>query len=479
MNQLLGLNEKDLDFPLNLTVIDESDPKRKNDPLDEKRKIDPLDDKFVVVNCLTCHSGIRANRAIIGAANHNLNPVGFSDFLKSFKLTARSIKETTAGFTPHEREEAQKQAKFFDKFLMPSLDSERVPSKSRGVNYGPFFDGLMLTQREKTNPTYPFQVNYEKLTPAYIAAIAFGPLPTQPHPWYVPGDDPYRFAEDFSSKGKRPLPHFTNFRVPTNLSKIPTPKEIERAKAEAKGLIQSTNEIWKLFSCLDAPLYPGKVDLEKANRGCELYNKKTCVECHGTIKNQNGTWTVGEYSKSIRNVGTDPIYRQSVKSGVEAFKKSLPDDWEKKTTALMNEIDPSRTYTNEIQSVGTFEGSPKGYQPRPLTALWTRAPYGHNAIFPTVESMITPENERPAFYKMGPPTSFDFDKMGMVWEPLNKEKFDSYVEEARKGNFDPTLLVSTLEKGRSNKGHSGLLQTISDLEERKALLECFKVLVPR
>jgi hypothetical protein len=322
-------------------------------------------------------------------------------------------------------------------------------------------------------------VNYSPLTPEYRTLSFVGPVPAQPYPWYISGKgNLYRFSEDFSFKGDRPFPHFSNFRVPNDLGKNPTAEAIEKANEDSRKLLHSTNEIWKLFSCLDAPPYPGRINHELANHGCELYNDMSCAHCHGTIKSEGETWKVDQYDRSIRNVGTDPLYRLGAKQTVETFERSVTKKWNDQTTALLRKLDPENKYPDELISIGSFKGPADGYQPRPLTALWTRAPYGHNAIFPTVETMMTPENERPAYYKMGDPTSYDFEKMGMTWEPLDKKGYDEYLQKVKEGTFDPTLLVNTKERGRSNKGHSGPAHTVADLNTRRALVECFKVLVP-
>lgn len=478
MSALLGLNPGEYDFPLNMTIIDKSGGKK------------GLTDKFVTLNCLTCHSGLRANQVIVGAANHHLNPDAFSDLLKDFRTISSVSLNIPFEFTSLERQEILKEEKFLDRFAIPTWDSQTVPSHSRGLNYGPFMDGLMLVQREQKNPQYPFQVNYSPLTPEYLAFIKDGPTPTQPYPWYVGGrENLYRFVENFSeklpvnesetSKKKRVFPSFTNFRVPNDLGNNPTPKEINQAKEDTKSLIHSTGEIWKLFSCLDAPPYPGKINLKLANKGCRKYNTMSCSRCHGTIKESaSGGWEIGSYTPSVRNVGTDPLHRSGAKSLVEGYKAQRTPEGIAQTNLLLDQLDPNSLYTYEKVSVGHFKGPANGYQPRPLTALWSRAPYGHNAIFPNVETLMTPAENRPQYYKMGSPTSYDFEKMGVPWEPLGQKQYENYVVQAQKGHFDRTYLVNTHEKGRSNQGHSNPEQIVPNPEDRKALIECFKVLNP-
>jgi len=114
------------------------------------------------------------------------------------------------------------------------------------------------------------------------------------------------------------------------------------------------------------------------------------------------------------------------------------------------------------------------YRARPLDGVWATAPYLHNGSVPTLQAMLTPQNERPKSFCVGS-RQFDPEKVGLRTEPLP---------------CAPGLTTfDTTELGNSNFGHSfeGTERDVTKLprgvigprlqpDERDALVEYLKTL---
>ena len=469
MNALLGLNPGAFDFPLGFTVVDENRQSGTSQ--------NSLDGKYVSISCLMCHSGLRANQVVIGAANQNFNPVEFLRFVRELDEKIAFFVYLPFVLTSEERQDLVATKKYLETFFIPSFTAHSKVPLSRGMNLAPLTDGLMLVQRAE-HPRYPFEVSYAPLTKEYQALAAGTTPPAQPHAWFAPRYGMvYRWGEDFSAKGENALPHFTNFRRPDDLPANATNGQIETANERTRQLMESTQKIYGLVKCVDSPPYPGRIDQKKADQGCALYNRKACAGCHGTLKQTSGGWKVGTYQPRFYDVGTDPIYRAFARKVVDHYRDNMPLDYQRENDALIDEIDPEKKFTDDKASVSTFPGAPSAYQPRPLVGIWARAPFTHNGQVPDVETMMTRQEDRPRYYWIKDPTAYNFTRLGMDWEPLDEKTYQQFLAEVRAGKRDVTRLINTTISGRSNQGHSNVgQQIVPDAGERHLLLECLKTL---
>lgn len=134
----------------------------------------------------------------------------------------------------------------------------------------------------------------------------------------------------------------------------------------------------------------------------------------------------------------------------EAQKLGLPDA----TSLLKKELYEKLNETLQPANLG------KGYESRVMQGIWAVAPYLHNGSVPTLEALLTPSEQRPAEFQVGP--EYDIKKVGLA-------------EKQTKFNFTyKTTDCKDLKSGNSRCGHE-YGTTFSDAE-KKALLEYLKQL---
>lgn len=160
-----------------------------------------------------------------------------------------------------------------------------------------------------------------------------------------------------------------------------------------------------------------------------------------------------------------------------------------------------QNYITSEQEQHRFEGrrpnclqASMGYKARPLNGVWATAPFLHNGSIPTLDALLSPQDERPIFVELGSQL-FDEDKVGIVQgdeiEKLNK-KYRAYTEKQKKkadhrsmNDYDRgRFILDTRELGNFNTGHvfdnnsdvSGVIGRKLSEEERGQVIEYVKTL---
>lgn len=210
----------------------------------------------------------------------------------------------------------------------------------------------------------------------------------------------------------------------------------ERNKSAAIGAgaspasldIASMTRIEAWIAELQAPAYPGRIDMAKAQTGQRLY-AQYCASCHDLDGANVGKVT------PIAEIATD-------RSRLDSFTEAL--------AVAMNEIGTGRPWRfNHFHKTG-------GYANMPLDSVWLRSPYLHNGSVPTLRALLFPA-ERPASFYRGYDV-YDFDRVGFVSSGL----------EAEKAGFK----YDTSVPGNGNGGH--LYGTQLPVAQKEAIIEYLK-----
>jgi len=177
---------------------------------------------------------------------------------------------------------------------------------------------------------------------------------------------------------------------------------------------------------LQAPAFPGTIDATKAASGARIFEREGCAKCHDKAGGQLGQVT------PLTALRTDPERKQLFSATmVEYFKKV------------------GSGYSWRFSHYRTTDG----YANMPLDGIWLRAPYLHNGSVPTLDALLTPEQERPQTFIRGCDV-LDAVKVGFQCQ----QGFE----------FDTRL------RGNSNSGHA--YGTALSAEQKSELIEYLKTL---
>lgn len=118
-----------------------------------------------------------------------------------------------------------------------------------------------------------------------------------------------------------------------------------------------------------------------------------------------------------------------------------------------------------------------GYKARPLNGVWATAPFLHNGSVPTLDDLLRPADQRPAFVRLGNP-EFDPIKVGLAQPSLSGDSYPSYQ--------DGFFVLDTSLPGNRNSGHAfgasatgdrtGVIGPALSDDQRRALIEYLKTL---
>jgi hypothetical protein len=232
---------------------------------------------------------------------------------------------------------------------------------------------------------------------------------------------------------------------------------------------------------LRAPQWPasifGALDTESVARGSKIYAQQ-CLSCHALSNRNDARRELKATLTPLAEIGTDPRmvrnFLDSVSSsGAFAGRKEgvLAGD---PLAARVSTIDlvahaaigaalchPLQTIRDAIGGYhrvikAELDKHPEYYKARPLSGIWSSAPYLHNGSVPSLVELLKPPPARMAKFFVG---SREFD-------PVNVGVAVAASEHA--SEFDTALL------GNSNVGHS-YGTTLGDADKRD-LLEYLKSL---
>jgi mono/diheme cytochrome c family protein len=250
-----------------------------------------------------------------------------------------------------------------------------------------------------------------------------------------------------------------------------------------------------------APEWPeallGEIDDELAQEGATLYQTH-CANCHVVRDCVTGDFPTGSSDRFIKivmvplhKIGTDAALIQAfvrkAKPGVLADQVGNAESIARPAllgvavkNVIARKIGESQPPLDDPQiaairsRVGESPPNVLAYKARPLNGVWATAPFLHNGSAPTLDDLLSPEQERPTEFYVGS-RKFDAERVG----------FD--------GSASPdSFRFSVLDRlgapipGNSNRGHSGHHYTQAKGDEgqwcdfsdrqRKSLIEYMKTL---
>lgn len=178
------------------------------------------------------------------------------------------------------------------------------------------------------------------------------------------------------------------------------------------------------------PVFPGPVDMAKANRGKAIY-ARDCAECHG------GKGEGEPYPGKVvplAKIGTDATRFSGVPA---AFGDFYNASW------FSREVPPGATAPLKARRT-------QGYQAPPLDGIWATAPYLHNGSVPTLWHLLR-SRERPGAFTR----SFGTGSDAYDWEKIGWKTRKVDPASARNAKpIDQRRVYDTAQRGRGNGGHT-------------------------
>jgi len=206
---------------------------------------------------------------------------------------------------------------------------------------------------------------------------------------------------------------------------------------EARIIDEQFVNVKEFILSLEAPSYPGEVDMAAAEKGKTLF-ELNCSFCHGTYG------TNGSYSTKLIDLevlDTDPHLAQSNYAYAD-FENWFNTSW----------FGVDQNFAKIVPG--------DGYIAQPLDGVWATAPYFHNGSVPSLEDVLN-SGQRPEFWKKETTfDNYDHQKMGLKYLSVNSKE-DIWT-------YDTNLL------GYGNQGH-----TFGDhlsVSERSDVIEYLKTL---
>jgi hypothetical protein len=214
------------------------------------------------------------------------------------------------------------------------------------------------------------------------------------------------------------------------------------------------------------------IDSAKAARGEALFAEH-CAWCHGPRVTQGKK---AHPRFAVELVGTDPNHARNFAEPVQG--RSLPDLMTELAVGVKRRYYEVHGVSDEVAEQwqgqpgdGSFRDPGEAvYAARPLTAVWSTAPYLHNGSVPTLDDLLRPVAERPRRFPLGH-REYDPVKVGYrtdVADPVFVFDVDQPVLDA---DGQP---VPGEPNGNSNAGH--VYGTELAAEQRAELVEYLKTL---
>ncbi len=222
-----------------------------------------------------------------------------------------------------------------------------------------------------------------------------------------------------------------DFRKYTMASSLLTMADVDKAEE----IYDNFDDVLAYIYSLEAPVYPGNIDIDLANEGGQLFFEN-CAKCHG-VYSAYPTYPNLFVKTSV--VQTEPNYTLRNEAETD-FLQWWDESW----------FGTSHENAN-------FEFG-QGYYAPPLDGIWATAPYLHNGSIPDLATFLD-SSKRPTYWKR------DFTN-----PQYNEDNTGWIYEEAAEGG-NPDVYDTTIE-GYGNQGHyfaDGFTE-----EERIALLEYLK-----
>jgi len=217
------------------------------------------------------------------------------------------------------------------------------------------------------------------------------------------------------------------------------PKDPYRSSVDFKGL----DTMEALVQKLTPPVWPSEfppININRASKGRELYVQR-CVHCHQDpeVLSKRPARTPQSLHVNmipLGEIGTDMgqaenFWRRRADSGplgkgrIEAGPAIALLTTEIMKRGGIKVKQGSNIWRAQIfcdSSTKPEEVKPEkclGYMARPHKAIWATAPYLHNSSVPTLYDLLSPWEERPRCFEIGPKLEFDPEKVGFTVGPCD------------------------------------------------------------
>lgn len=247
--------------------------------------------------------------------------------------------------------------------------------------------------------------------------------------------------------------------------------------------LENLGPIQDRYYQLTAPLWPtavlGQINQDLALKGQALY-QQNCLSCHAISNRDEPDRQLTATPVDVAVIGTDPAMAENfvnAKSDTGAFagKKLLfaagpTFGAQAPTIQLVAHAAIGALLDHPLEAVREgfmsahkvkrepVNNTPFYYKARPLSGIWSSAPYLHNGSVPTLAQMLTPAKARQQSFHTGK-VEFDVDAVGLS---------DKILDPQQVSLFDTQL------PGNANSGHG--YGTELAAAEKRALIEYLKTL---
>lgn len=463
------------------------------------------------MNCSACHT---RQIEVSGSAyliDGGPGIVDFQSFLADLDIAVNIILKDRQAFTD------------FARAVLGSSATEKDKEELREAVEGWYLPYHTLIERAlPVQPWGPARLDAVSMIFNRLAGLDIGSPPTYMIPENIqPATAPvrYPFLWNASIQDKTQWPGFASngndiLGLARNLGEVYGVFGIFRPKKDAWHLLgvdylhknsaefQGLGALEDLVKRIGAPKWPWKVDQVLADKGKEIFARKTeqggCADCHGIKPGQTRFLNQKTWATPIMDVGTDSkeyeILSRTVKTGVlEGAKipflakplKPVDTAFNVLGTSVIGSIlqhyvpvlmkteegarlkgaqSPFPPETESLRDAfiapATMDKPSYAYESRVLQGIWAAAPYLHNGSVPTLAELLKPAAERTQSFKVGP--AYDIVNVGLAVE---QSKFDYTLQ---------TTDCSDRNSGNSRCGHEFGVALSAD--EKKALLEYLKTL---
>jgi hypothetical protein len=406
-----------------------------------------------------------------------------------------------------------------------SADKEKLREEVKAW-YLPYH--TLIERALPTQPWGPARLDAVSMIFNRLAGLDIGPAPTYMIPENIqPANAPvrYPFLWNAAIQDKTQWPGFASngnsiLALSRNLGEVYGVFAIFHPKKDVDDILGidylATNSanfsgllaLEDLIKKIGPPKWPWQIDQTLANKGKEIYERKTqaggCADCHGIAPGETRFFEQKTWKTPILDVDTDSkeyeILGRTVKTGVlEGAKipflaaplKPVDTAFNVLGTAVLGSIlqhyipilskikdraqadslkSPFPPETESLRDAFISPAVPEkiakpakptyAYESRVLQGIWAAAPYLHNGSVPTLAELLKPAAERVSSFKVGP--VYDIVNIGISAE---QTKFDYTLQ---------TTDCSDRNSGNSRCGHE--FGTTLSSDEKKALLEYLKTL---
>lgn len=362
--------------------------------------------EIVVPTCLQCHSQIVDGKLMLGLGNTALDFTNLSSGKEWMQAISKSVMKKLA-------------PKQFEATLAINNSLSTIAplmrTEVRGINAADRLAILLVAHRDPSTLEWKQQP---------LLNIPKEIVPTDVPAWWLLKKKNAMFYNGFG-RGD-----FGKFLMLSNLLTV-------KDSSEAREVSSHFNDVLAFLKKLEAPKYPGKIDLQKAIEGERIFTTN-CSKCHGTY-GEEGVYPNLLVPASI--LKTDSLLFKSNYQNPQ-FIEWFNNSWFAKGDHA------AKLYPSN------------GYVAPPLDGVWITAPYFHNGSVPALEGVIN-SKIRPTYWGKNFKKPF-YDIENLCW------KYTIYNAPNSKNIYNTQLA------GYNNIGHY-FGDALTD-QERKLLIEYLKTL---